>query len=328
MLKMDQVHVIRHKVERDGKSQRDVAKELGISRNTVKKYLNESDPKRKERKRRSSPVTDRVAPRIDELLEEWKEKTTKKQRITMTRIYRKLREEGYEVGLTTVRTYMAEKKRAKAEVFIPLIHRPGEEGQVDFFEVTVEEKGVRKKVWKFVIRLMYAGWDFVWLYDRCDQISFLDGHVRAFSYFGGCPSRLVYDNLSAAVKRILHPTRELCGRFQALVSHYLFEPCFTRVGVGHDKGGVESRGKGIRLQHMTPIPCGNSLPELSQALLKNIETLRESKTDGTGKRISEKIAEEQRHLHALPPYPFDPSKLVPVSINSKSTVTIQGAEYS
>ena len=98
MLKMDQVHVIRHKVERDGKSQRDVAKELGISRNTVKKYLNESDPKWKERKRRSSPVTDRVAPRIDELLEEWKEKTTKKQRITMTRIYRKLREEGYEVG--------------------------------------------------------------------------------------------------------------------------------------------------------------------------------------------------------------------------------------
>jgi transposase len=328
MLKMDQVHVIRHKVEREGKSQRDVAKELGISRNTIKKYLNESEPKRKERKPHLSPVMDRVAPRIDELLEEWKERTTKKQRITITRVHRQLKEEGYQVGLTTVQTYMAEKRRKQAEVFIPLIHRPGEEGQVDFFEVTVEEKGVRKKVWKFVMRLMYAGWDYVWLYERCDQVSFLDGHVRAFAYFQGCPGRLVYDNLSAAVKRIMYPARELCGRFQALVSHYLFEPCFTRVGVGHDKGGVESRGKGIRLQHLTPVPRGHSLVELSQRLLNDIERLRESKRDRTGKPVSEKIEEEQRHLHSLPPYPFDPSRLLPISINRKSTVTIEGTEYS
>ena len=75
-------------------------------------------------------------------------------------------------GLTTVRAYLAEKKRAAAEVFIPLVHRPGDEAQVDFFEVTVEVNGARKKVWKFVMRLMYAGWDFTWLYERCDQVSF------------------------------------------------------------------------------------------------------------------------------------------------------------
>lgn len=328
MLKMDQVHVIRHKVKREGRSQREVAKELGVSRNTVKKYLKESEPVRKERKARRSPVMEKVAPRIDELLEEWKERTTKKQRITVARVHRQLKEEGYDIGVTTVRLYMAEKKRKAAEVFIPLIHRPGEEGQVDFFEVTVEEKGVRKKVWKFVMRLMYSGWDFVWLYDRCDQVSFLDGHVRAFAYFQGCPSRLIYDNLSAAVKRIMYPQRELCGRFHALVSHYLFEPCFTRVGEGHDKGGVESRGKGIRLQHLTPVPCGDSLAELSQALLNDIETVRESKTDRTGKPVAEKIEEERNHLHSLPHYPFDPSRLVPVSINRKSTVIIEGAEYS
>lgn len=112
------------------------------------------------------------------------------------------------------------------------------------------------------------------------------------------------------------------------MSHYLFEPCFTRVGVGHDKGGVESRGKGIRLQHLTPIPGGHSLAEISQRLLQDIERLRESKTDRTGKPVAEKIEEEQRHLHALPPYPFDPSRLLPISINRRSTVTLEGTEYS
>jgi transposase len=129
-------------------------------------------------------------------------------------------------------------------VFVPLVHRPADETQVDFFEVTLEEGGRRRKAWKFVMRLMYPGRDFVWLYERCDQLSFLDAHVRAFSYFGGVPRRVVYDNLSAAVKKVVGTERELTERFMALCSHYLFEPCFARPGEGHDKGGVEARGKG------------------------------------------------------------------------------------
>ena len=89
--------------------------------------------------------------------------------------------------MTTVRDYLREKRREKAEVFIPLIHRPADEAQVDFFEVTVEEAGEFRKAQKFVMRLMYSGRDFVRLYDRADQLSFLDAHVRAFEYLGGVP---------------------------------------------------------------------------------------------------------------------------------------------
>ncbi|HVT19353.1 MAG TPA: hypothetical protein VHQ90_24630 [Thermoanaerobaculia bacterium] len=93
---------------------------------------------------------------------------------------------------------------------------------------------------------MYSGRDFVWLYEACDQVSLLDGHVRAFAFLGWVPSRIVYDNLTAAVKRRTGlergSGRELTERFAALVSHYLFEPCFTRYGEGHDKGGVEAQG--------------------------------------------------------------------------------------
>ena len=135
---------------------------------------------------------------------------------------------------------------------MPLVHRPGDEAQVDFFEVTVELGGERRKAWKFLMRLMYSGRDFVRLYDRQDQVAFLDGHVRAFAHFGGVPARIVYDNLAAAVRRVQFPRRQLTERFEALVSHYLYEPCFARPGEGHDKGGVEGRGRGVRLQHLTP----------------------------------------------------------------------------
>jgi transposase len=289
MLRMEQVVVIRHKIENEKKSLRSVAKELGISRNTVRKYLKVSEPVRVEKQPRRCPVLEKVIPRIEELLEEWKEQTTAKQRITGSRIHQRLVEEGYQVGSTTVRMFLAEKRRQAAEVFIPLVHRPGEEAQVDFFEVTVDVQGVRRKAWKFVMRLMYAGWDFAWIYERCNQVSFLDGHVRAFQYYQGIPRRCIYDNLSAAVRRVVQPTRALTDRFQALVSYYLFEPCFARVGEGHDKGGVESRGKGIRLQHLTPIPQGDSLAAISTELMQKIEKATAVKKDAQGQSVTEKI---------------------------------------
>jgi transposase len=221
---------------------------MGIGRNTVKKYLTLSEPVRVVRQKKPSPVKEMVASRIYEIKEEWRGRTTAKQRITGTRIHRQLVEEGYQVGITTVRDYLREKRRRQAEVFIPLIHRPGDEAQVDFFEVTVEQDGALKKAWKFVMRLMYSGRDFVWLYDRCDQLSFLDAHVRAFEYFGGVPHRIVYDNLTAAVKKIVGCERELTERFLALVSHYLFEPCFTRPREGHDRGG-QGQGHKARPSH-------------------------------------------------------------------------------
>ena len=94
------------------------------------------------------------------MLEEWENRVSKKQAVTGTRLHRELRAEGQAVGITTVREIFAEYKREKAEVFIPLVHRAGEEAQVDFFEVLVDVGGQRRKVWKFLMRLMYSGRDF------------------------------------------------------------------------------------------------------------------------------------------------------------------------
>lgn len=329
MLRMDQVYVIRHKVLVEHDSISSVARELCISRNTVSKYLQTSEPVRKpEAARRPRPVTDKVVPRIDEILREWAGRVTPKQRITGTRIHRQLLKDGYQTGITVVRDYLREKRRRTAEVFIPLVHHPGEEGQFDFFDVDVEEDGVFRKAWKLVLRLPYSGRDFVGLYDSCDQLSFLDGHVRAAAHFNGLPQRIVYDNLSAAVKRRVGLLPELTDRFKALVSHYLFEPCFARPGEGHDKGSVEARGKGLKLQHLTPVPRGKSLAEMSSKLLSEVEAAWQQRVQKDGRCCRDLWEEEQAKLLPLPGSPFEARKTLLVPVSSKSTVQIGAATYS
>lgn len=269
---MDQVYVIRHKVLVEKRSVRGVARELSVSRNTVRRYVEGAQPCVRAPVARSSPVKGALWPRVEQILTDAPKWTAGKQRLTSTRLHELLLAEGHRIGERTVREMVAEWKRRRAEVFVPLVYAPGDLGEVDFFEVLVDVTDRRQKAWMFVLRLMHSGRDFAWLYDRQDQVSFLDAHVRAFAHFGAVPHRLAYDNLRAAVQRILVGSeRQLAARFEALASHYLFEPSFCRPRTGHDKGGVEARGKGIRWQHLVPIPSGDSLDEINHALLARVD---------------------------------------------------------
>src|SRR5207237_8691444 len=93
MLRMDLVHVVRHKVLVEGRTQRAVARELGLARVTVRKYLDQTAPIRKsEGAPRPRPVWDAVAERVQTLLSEWVRWTGGKRRLTATRLH--------ELGLT------------------------------------------------------------------------------------------------------------------------------------------------------------------------------------------------------------------------------------
>jgi transposase len=321
---MDQVQVIRHMVRVQGFAIRRVARDLGISRNTVRRYLEDGTPVGERRSSaRPRPVQDVVGPRVETLLAESARWTAGKQRLTAARVHDLLRGEGLEVGATLVKGLVREWRRKRREVFVPLVYRPGELAEVDFFEVIVEIGGQRRKAYLFVMRLMYSGRDFAWLYDRQDQVSFLDGHVRAFAHFGFVPRRIVYDNLRPAVRRLLRGSaRELTERFAAMVAHYLLEPNFARPMTGHDKGGVEARGKAIRLQELVPIPSGPDLETIAAALLQRLRSKFES---------SERAAQfvtEQEHALPLPSVAFDPRATRLVGVARRSLVQIEGATYS
>jgi transposase len=327
---MDEVYAVKRRVLKKGMSIRRTAREMGISRNTVRRYLAGAEPGVRKPSERARPVLDSVREKIDEILTESPKWTGGKQRLTAARLHEMLVEEhGLSVGYTLVKEYVAEWKRQRREVFVPLVYHPGDLGEVDFFEVLVDVAGARQKAWMLLIRLMHSGRDFAWLYPRQDQVCFLDGHVRAFEHFGAVPNRLLYDNLKAAVAKILVGSeRELTSRFLSLATHYVFEACFARPATGHDKGGVEGRGRGVRLQHLVPIPSGPDLETISRALLKRLDERAAVKETATGTTVAERFAGEWGMMLPLPRHRFDASTTHFPTVTSRALVQIEGATYS
>jgi transposase len=326
---MDLVYVVRHKVLVEGTSARQVADELGISRNTVKRYVEGAEPGRRKQLERPRPAFEAVRGRLEALLTESPRWTGGKQQLTATQLHRMVRAEGHDVGATLVKEFVAEWKRSRREVFIPLVYKPGDLAEVDFFEVLVDVAGVRRKAWMFLMRLMHSGRDFAWIYDRQDQVSFLDGHVRAFAHFGAVPLRLLYDNLRPAVARVLvGAERKLTARFEALAAHYVFEPCFARPRTGHDKGGVEGRGKGVRWEHLVPIPAGDDLEAVGRLLVERLDRRAAEVADAEGRTIADRFSGERGRMLPLPAHAFRPHAVHLVPSSRRSLVRAEGGVYS
>jgi len=102
----------------------------------------------------------------------------------------------------TVQRYVKQAANRQKEVFMPLQFEPGEEAQVDWHEGWIFENGVERKCQFFVMKLCYSKAPFVYPYEKANLESFLDGHIRAFEYFGGVPRRIAYDNLKCAVIKV------------------------------------------------------------------------------------------------------------------------------
>lgn len=326
---MDQIHVVKHKVMVEKHSQRAVALELGISRNTVRRYLAGAEPGKRKPTQRGRPVYGAVKARLDALLEDSAKWTAKKQRLTARRLQVLLVGEGHVIGYTLVKDHVAEWRRKRQEVFVPLVYRAGDLFEVDFFEVLVDVAGERKKGFMFLMRMMNSGRDFACIYPRQDQVCFLDGHVRAFTHFGGVASRGIYDNLRAAVRKILvGAERLLTTRFLAMAAHYVVEPCFARPATGHDKGGVESRGKAIRWQHLVPIPSGENLEQINQALQARLDTSMATTKNDAGLTVAARWIDEQKALHPLPLLPFFSPETHFLPVSQRSLCKVKGASYS
>ena len=166
-----------------------------------------------------------------------------------------------------------------------------------------------------------------WIYPRQDQVCFLDGHVKAFAHLGAVPQRLIYDNLKAAVTKVLVGSeRQLSPRFLAMAAHYNLEPSFARPRTGHDKGGVEARGKGIRWQHLVPIPAGPDLPHISNELLGCLDGGIVQRRNEEGKTVAERFALEFALMLPLPSRPFRAAQVQTACASRRALVKLVGAE--
>lgn len=326
MVPMDLVAVIRHKVLTEGVPLREVSRQLGLSRNTVRGYVRAAtvSAKRARSEPPAAPVRDKVREAAEAIWKARRSFTEGKQRLTATRMAQLLRADAHEVSDRTVRRLVSEMRSREREVTVPLVYRPGELAQVDFFEVWVDLAGVRTKAWMFLLRLLHARRDFAMVCARQDTTWFLAAHVAAFAHLGGVVAAVAYDNLTAAVARVVvGQPRQLRPRFSALMAHYAIEARFCRPGEGHDKGSVERRGGNVRLQHLVPILSGPSLSDISATLQAKLDEAFERRADAASLWATERSA-----LRPLPREPFDPAEVRLVSLRHHASFPVGGAQYS
>lgn len=195
--------------------------------------------------KRKQPQLGAVKEFIDAILET-DQRAPRKQRHTAHRIHLRIRREKPEatVSESSVRRYVAWKKRAlgcaSKEVCIAQSYALGQEAQVDWYEAYAEFSGDRQKVNVFCMRSMGSGAAFHCAYFHATQQAFLEAHELAFAWFGGVFARLRYDNLRAAIKKVLRGhRREETERFVVFRSHWDFEAEFCNPAEAHEKGGVE-----------------------------------------------------------------------------------------
>jgi transposase len=252
-----------------------------------------------------------------------------KQRHTARRIYERLRDEhGYPGCPSIVRDAVRAYKQSQAEVFVPLLHPPGE-GQADFGRAEVVVAGVRHKAALFVLTLPHSNARFGCLFPRECTEAFHEGHARAFAFFGGVPTRISYDNSRIAVAKLTGShERRLTREFLRLQSHFSFAAHFCRLHQAHEKGHVENGVGYVRRNFLVPVPQAGSWDDLNAQLAAACR--RESERTGAGRAraTAELLAADRAAFLPLPAEPFEARRVEPVVINSLALGRFDGNDYS
>jgi transposase len=332
MLTVEHYELIRRRVLNEGKSQRQVARELGHSRKTIAKALTlRIPPGYRLTEPRQRPVIEPFGHIIDAWLEQNK-KTRRKQKLTAMRIYDRLCDEyGFAGHYATVQRYMKDAANRQKEVFMPLQFEPGEEAQVDWHEGYIIDNGVERKVQFFVMKMCFSKAPFVYPYKKANLESFLDGHVRAFEYFGGVPQRIAYDNLKCAVIRVgKGKNRRLNQRFKELKAWYLFETRFCNIAKGNEKGDVENLCKRSERTYLSPQPQVDGIDQLASRLFDECQNDLKRKGPDVhgGKTIGELLEGEKSCLLPLESERFEACRRRSTFADSHSLVRVDTVRYS
>ena len=332
---MDQYELIRtaHRVYK--KSIRQIARETGHHRKTIRKVIAGMEPAYRRQQKPVCPVMEPWGKVVENWLEE-DLKQPSKQRHTSRRIYRRLVEEyGFKGAESTVRRWVQDSRRrlgvGRSEAVIPLDPEVAREAEVDWGTGMVRMEGESRTIKYFCFRSRYSGKIFVRAYPWERQEMFFDGHIRAFAHFQGVFPTLVYDNLRVAVKQILcGKSRVEQDRFVAFRSYYTFQSRFCNPERGREKGGVEGLVGYVRRNFLVPIPEVKDFEELNVRLLGQCERHSQNRIGGREdeRTIQQRAEAEQARLLPLPERPFENRKVIPVRISRYQTAQIDRNRYS
>lgn len=223
-------------LKRSGMSNRKIALKLNISKDTVNKYVKEmneltklieletdqkeiiklqeqlvSTPTRKGVSIRKVFTGD-LEQRFYELLNDDERKNSilgiNKQKLTASLLHRKLRSEGFDVGITTIQLEFKKYMNRNKEAYIKQAYKPGYRAEYDFHEIKVLIDNKVVKVYQATITLPFSNYIFVKHYFNQKFESFMDSLVTFFEQINGVPKHMVFDNMRNVVSRFIYGSKK------------------------------------------------------------------------------------------------------------------------
>jgi len=264
---MDQYEYLRTAHRVYGKNISELARQTGHSRNTIKKALRGEPWGYKEREQPLFPVLGPYRSIIEEWLRKDKEQP-KKHRHTARRVYNRLcTEQGYQGSESNVRRFVREMRMElgldlSSQVFIACEPEAGQEAEVDWGTATAVLGGATIRLKFFCMRSKFSGKHFVRFYPCERQQAFFDAHIKAFDFFGGTFPVLIYDNLTTAVRKVLHGKKRIEQEsFSKFKAYYSFVARFCSPDSGNEKGGVDLRLRpvGINMRTLQHLVCNSQV---------------------------------------------------------------------
>lgn len=334
MLIVETVAKIRRAYFAQGKSIKQIVRELRVSRNTVRKVVRSGATEfTYDRTTQPRPKIDPWRSELDEMLAE-NVRRPKRERLTLIRIYEELRNRGYGGSYDAVRRYAARwskaTQEASANAYVPLSFDPGEAFQFDWSHEVVLIDGVTTTIKVAHVRLCYSRMPFVRAYPRETQEMVFDAHDKAFAFFGGACARGIYDNMKTAVDTIfVGKDRAYNRRFQQMCGHYLVDPVACTPASGWEKGQVENQVGVLRRRFFVPRPKFKSYAELNAWLEDRCRSYaKANRHPDTPEKVIWDVFEAERP--SLVPYagPFDGFHAVPASVSKTCLVRFDKNRYS
>lgn len=295
-------------LDQQGTPWRAIARDLNVSRDTVRKYalMEDCSPKPKPSTTRPRKL-DGFTPVIDEWLQADRF-MPRKQRHTAKRVYDRLvTEKGFTGSYSAVQRYVKQwrqEHRPACDGFMELEWRPGVM-QVDFGEAVVVLAGVKTKVHCLVASFPYSNKRYVVALPGENAQCVCEGLVEIFEHIGLVPMVLVMGNATGAAHRTAWDKITIVGLFQLFLEHYRIEARFCNPRSGWEKGSVENAVGFLRRNLMVPLLNVESYAQLSKHLLSRCDELGNDKHYRADESVNDLFEEDRAGMRPLPRVRFD-----------------------
>jgi transposase len=342
---------------REGKSQRQISRDTGFARETIRKYINDyesklvkvndsleevgkiniidditSMPKYTSSPRTKRALTDEVLEKLNQFLKENEQKRLtglSKQQKKKIDMYETLIDEGYNVSYASIVKAVNNIERKKREAYIRQEYSPGDVVEFDFGTVKLKQTdGSIKEFQLAVFTAAYSNYRWARLFPKQNTGCFLEAHALFFKQIKGNHRTVVYDNTRVAVGKFVgHTEKEPTEALLKLSIYYKFSFRFCNTYSGNEKGHVERSVEFIRRKAFSGEQIFNSLNEANAHLDEMLSKLNSRNLSNSDKSPLQLLNEEREYL--LPDMPiYETASISDLRVNKYSTIMVDSCYYS